>query len=174
MGLLFWSGKEFPKGLLPVLITSKVREFLFGSRDYFWVPSMLPLLLMVVKVLPRDWFEAMAAAKVHESHMWFFGGDFNETPNDSVVAETVQALNGSLSTLGAPTRFEGKQGNSTGFVSNHPQKVSQVTSPVLALSDHRILVTSLQVPVPRPQRGVLPKSFGVSLSRGPFCGFLEE
>ena len=45
-------------------------------------------------------------------------------------------------------------GKWTGSVPTVPTR----SSPELAVSDHRILSTSIQVPCPRPQRGVLPKA----------------
>ena len=100
--------------------------------------------------------DAMVQANVKPSNSWFFGGDFNEVPGDSLMAETVQALNGSLSTLGKPTRFEGRR-EIDWFCSNCPHMVSQVSSPEVVIGDHLILGVTVDVPTPRPSRGVLPK-----------------
>ena len=55
----------------------------------------------------QGFVDAMAQANVKPSKTWWFGGEFNETPDDSLMAETVEALEGRLSSLNRPTRLQG-------------------------------------------------------------------
>ena len=119
-------------------MSSKVRGSLFGFRDCFLVSIYAPPNNHSSQGAASGFVEAMVASRVQDSHMWFFGGDFNETPNDSVVAETVEALGVLCSPWGPQLDLKVNR-EIDWFCSNHPQKVSQVTSPVYALSDHRIL-----------------------------------
>ena len=142
--------------LLLGLIKKTAKVSLFGSKVCSWDLSILPRMSIAFTVPPVVFVDAMVQANVKPSNNWFFGGDFNEVPGDSLMAEVVEALNGSLSTLGKPTRFEGRR-EIDWFCSNCPQLVSPVFSPELAISDHRILGVTIETPSLRPFRGVLPK-----------------
>ena len=85
-----------------------------------------------------------------------FGGDLNETPSEGLIQEVVPAIGGQLTGLGRPTRFEGQR-EIDFFGSNCPHALGLVTSPDIALSDHRILQVKVDIPAPRPSRGVIPK-----------------
>ena len=100
--------------------------------------------------------DAMVAANVKPTNKWFIGGDFNETPSDGLFSEVMPAIGGSISGLGKPTRFEGNR-EIDFFCSNCAEVVGGVTSPDMVLSDHRILETTVEIPVMRPFRGVIPK-----------------
>ena len=100
--------------------------------------------------------DALVQSQVNDSHQWIVGGDFNQVPTDSIFQETIEALGGELSTLGKPTRFNGRR-EIDWFCSNCPFLLSEVLSPDLVLSDHRILCTKVDTISPRPTRGVIPK-----------------
>lgn len=99
---------------------------------------------------------AMVSAGMKPSNTWFLGGDWNETPDDSLSAEVLSGFQGVPSLLGRPTRYEGSR-EIDWFISNCPLSVSKVTSPEDVLGDHLILETQLKCPTPRPWRGTLPK-----------------
>ena len=98
--------------------------------------------------------ESLVAAKIDPSHNWSIGGDFSEIPGDSIVQEFAETIGGTSTSLGSPTRWKGQR-EIDWFCANCP--LAKVGSPDLVLSDHRILSTSIGVPIPRPSRGVIPK-----------------
>lgn len=94
------------------------------------------------------WFHGKSgSAKIDPSQNWLIGGDFSEIPGDSIAQEFAETIGGTFTSL------EGSEID--WFCASSP--LAELGSPDLVMSDHRILSTSIGVPIPRPSRGVIPK-----------------
>ena len=122
-------------------------------------------LLLTMYVPPREEGPGQAAQLLHDafleealqpSHPWLLGGDFNEVPTDSAVADLLHSFNGSTWTVGAPTRWLGNRGIDW-FCSNQLSSLSKVRFASWHLRDHKGLVVDFGTPRPATKVGVLPR-----------------
>jgi exonuclease III len=89
--------------------------------------------------------DALARCAVQPSACWCVGGDFNETPLQSQMVEVARAVNGNCVRTNQPTRWVGSR-ELDFFSTNRPDLSSNVSSPSIKLSDHRIVSMTLDVP----------------------------
>lgn len=153
-GLLFWSERKSPKGFGHRFNFTDSQGLFIWVRGLFIGSIYSPPHAQCSHAPCTGFMESLVAAKIDPSHNWLIGGDFSEIPGDSIVQEFAEIIGGTSTSLGSPTRWKGQR-EIDWFCAHCP--LAEVGSPDLVLSDHRILSTSIGVPIPRPSRGVIPK-----------------